>query len=38
VERVAVAGELGEELDVAGLHDPRALRALPDLDVHGLIV
>jgi hypothetical protein len=38
VERVAVAGELGEELDVAGLHDPRALRVPPDLDVHGLIV
>jgi hypothetical protein len=34
VEWVAVAGELGEELDVAGLYDARALRALPDLDLH----
>jgi hypothetical protein len=33
MERVAVAGELGEELDVAGTHHPRSLRALPDLDV-----
>jgi hypothetical protein len=35
VERVAVAGQVGEELDVAAAHLAGPLRALSDLDAHG---
>jgi DNA-3-methyladenine glycosylase I len=38
VQRVAIAGQLGEELDVAYEHGPRPPRPLPGFDIHDCLI